>query len=197
MSDDGSGGRWIGRRRALTEFGAVGATGLAGCLGFGGGGGTTDATPESTEAAQDGTANAGSSGGESGNASETTAANASTTQQSGPPFTFTVQSIENCGTTCRDVTVKLTNNTDQTAKNVEVYTRIFAGKTTKQGAKIFEERRQVGDIPAGGSKTETTRVKLSYSEGFKVQQNDGWITILTTVSSEERTFTFKQQRDVR
>lgn len=175
----------------VTGFGPMGNLG-------GGDSGDVTNTPESTGTVWDGSGGDGGSGDASGDSAGTSGASGSTAaqQQSGPPFSFTVQSISKCGQTCRDVTVKLTNNQDQRAEDVSVYTRIFAGKTTDKDSKIWEVRRDVGSLGAGESTTATSRVKLSYSEGYQVQQNDGWITIVTTVSSADKTITFKEQRDV-
>ncbi|GAA0191499.1 hypothetical protein [Halobaculum roseum] len=157
------------------------------------GGGQSDTvteTPESTGTVYDDSS--GSSGDDGG---EGTASDGSG-GDSLPPYTFAVTSIEECGQTCRDVTVRLDNNRDETATGISVYTRIFAGNSTASGDKVWEEKRDVGSLEAGGSTTETSRVKLSYSEGYQVQQEDGWITILTTVESDDVTITFKERRDV-
>lgn len=158
------------------------------------GGGQSDTvteTPESTGTVYDGSSgSSGDGGGGEGTASDGSGGD------SLPPYTFAVTSIEECGQTCRDVTVRLDNNRDETATGISVYTRIFAGNSTASGDKVWEEKRDVGSLEAGGSTTETSRVQLSYSEGYKVQQEDGWITILTTVESDDVTITFKQRRDV-
>lgn len=161
------------------------------------GGGSSEpvtATPESTGTVYDDAD--GSDDGGNGNGGEGTAADASGDADSVPPYTFAVETIEECGQTCRDVTVRLDNNRDEAATGVSVYTRIFAGNSTDSGDKVWEEKRDVGTVEAGSSTTETSRVELSYSEGFQVQQADGWITILTTVESDDVTITFKQRRDV-
>lgn len=159
------------------------------------GGGQSDTvteTPDSTGTVYDDSG--GSSGGDD-DGGEGTASDGSG-GDSLPPYTFAVTSIEECGQTCRDVTVRLDNNRDETATGLSVYTRIFAGNSTDSGDKVWEEKRDVGSLEAGGSTTETSRVELSYSEGFQIQQEDGWITILTTVESDDVTITFKERRNV-
>lgn len=44
--------------------------------------------------------------------------------------------------------------------------------------------------------TRTQRGDLSISEALKVSQNDGWITIIKTVSPDEITITFKERQDI-
>ncbi|MFB6126678.1 MAG: hypothetical protein ABEJ79_05195 [Halolamina sp.] len=121
---------------------------------------------------------------------------AGTETASAPPFSFQVVTIEECGNTCRDVTVELNNNQDREATGVEVYTRIYAGNSTDADDKVWEGTESVGTLGAGGSTTSTRRVELSYSDALEVRNNDGWITILTTVESDDTTVTFKERRDV-
>lgn len=114
-----------------------------------------------------------------------------------PPFTLSVDEVTECGQTCRDVTVTLTNTRDEPATGVVAYTRIFAGQdTTDPDDLIWETREDVGDLDAGGSNTRTMRVDLSLSEGLQVQSADGWITILTTVESADETVTFRSSEQV-
>lgn len=113
-----------------------------------------------------------------------------------PPFTFEIVDMEECGTTCRDVTVTLHNNQEQSASDVSVTTRIYAGKSTDENDQIWRGDEEIGDMEAGDSETRTQRVELSTSEAFEVQRNDGWITIHTTVESRENTFTFEEERNV-
>lgn len=123
-------------------------------------------------------------GGDGGSASDT------------PPFTFAIQQIEQCGQTCRDVTVTLTNQQNTTAEDVAVYTRIYAGNSTAKEDLVWSGQEDVGTMAAGESVTETQRVKLSYMEAYSVKQADGWITVVTTIESADTTITFKSRRDV-
>ncbi|WP_435063014.1 hypothetical protein [Halobaculum sp. EA56] len=159
----------------------------------GGGSSQVTSTPESTGTVYDGSGGSGGSGGDAGGSDGSAGSDGG---NSPPPYTFTIESIEKCGQTCRDVTVRLTNNRNETATGVSVYTRIFAGNSTAKSDKVWEGTRDVGTLEAGASTTETSRVELSYSEAYQVQQNDGWITIVTTVESDDVTITFKERRDV-
>lgn len=115
----------------------------------------------------------------------------------GPPFSFTVDSIDECGTTCRDVTATLTNNQDETATSVIVYTRVFAGENnTESSDLVYQGNYEVGTLEAGASITTTERVELSFQEALKIDQNDGWITIQTTVDSNETRVTFQDSDQV-
>jgi hypothetical protein len=130
---------------------------------------------------------------DSGDDGETTATAATSTET--PPFGFVIDSIEECGQTCRDVTSTLTNQQDTTAENVTVYTRIFAGQGT-DGDEIWRGQEDAGTLAAGESYTATERVELSLSEGLKIENNDGWITVQTTVETEDQTVTFTDERQV-
>lgn len=139
------------------------------------------ATPSDEETPSDG-----------GDGGETTTAATSTET---PPFGFAIDSIEECGQTCRDVTSTLTNQQDTTAENVTVYTRIFVGQGT-DGDRIWRGQEEASTLPAGESYTATKRVELSLSEGLQIENNDGWITVQTTVETEDRTVTFTDERQV-
>ncbi len=113
-----------------------------------------------------------------------------------PPFAFTVDSIEECGQTCRDVTSTLTNQQNSTAAEITVYTRIYAGNSTDDGDVVWEGSEDVGTLEADESYTTTRRVDLSFRDAYAIEQADGWITIRTTVETADRTVTLSDQRKV-
>ncbi|KTG27610.1 hypothetical protein [Haloferax profundi] len=133
-------------------------------------------------------------GGTSGG--DATATSTATTAEPADPFAFTIVRIEECGQTCRDVTSTLTNRQDTGATGVTVYSRIFAGNSTASDDEIWRGSESVGDLGAGESYTTTRRVELSFSEAFAVQQSDGWITIQTTIQTDQQTLTYTERRDV-
>ena len=135
----------------------------------GGDSGTPAPTPESTGTVYDG------SGG-----SDSTS-DGSTTTESAPPFSFGIDSIEECGRTCRDVTV---------------YTQIYAGNSTSSDDQVWSGTEEVGSMEAGGSHTSTNRVELTFTEAREVQNKGGWITVVTTVETAETTVSFKDRRQV-
>ena len=118
-----------------------------------------------------------------------------TTPTETPPFTFVIDSIEECGQTCRDVTSTVTNQQDATARNTTVYTRLYVGNGT-DGDVAWQGSERVGTLDPGESATATKRVELSFSEALAVQNNDGWITVQTTVETVDRTVTFTDRRQV-
>lgn len=120
----------------------------------------------------------------------------STTTPVQQPFAVTVDRVEECGRTCRDVTVSLTNRQSDPASGVTVYTRVFAGNSTDEDDVVWRGTEDVGGLAAGETHTTTKRVELSYSEAYEVQQADGWITVQTTVQTDDRTVTFVERRQV-
>ncbi|MFB6280562.1 MAG: hypothetical protein ABEH40_00895 [Haloferacaceae archaeon] len=112
-----------------------------------------------------------------------------------PAFAFAIERVDKCGRTCRDVTTTLRNGGDASATGVVVHTRVFAGNGT-DGDVVWSGTERVGRLAAGGSHTATRRVELSYREGLAVRRADGWITVQTTVESDQRTVTFTDRRDV-
>lgn len=173
-------------------------TGAVPVLGGTGNGDDIDSFP--TETPTGGSGGTDGSGGTGGDGGGGTAAGSdggsSGSSDSAPPFTFTIDSIENCGTTCRDVTVTLTNEQSHAASDVTVYTRIYAGNTTSEDAIVWQGKEPVGSMAAGASVERTQRVSLSYGEAYEVKQHDGWITVVTTVQSANETVTFESRRDV-
>lgn len=114
-----------------------------------------------------------------------------------PPFSFTVDAVEECGRTCRDVTVTLANDQSEAATGVTVITRLFAGQdNTDPDDLVWRTEIDVGTLDAGASVTTTERVDLSLPEALKIEQRDGWVTVLTTVRSDERTVTFRDSEQV-
>lgn len=122
-------------------------------------------------------------------------AGSTTTTAPEPAFRTEVERIENCGRTCRDVTGRITNDGDADATGVTVYTRIFVGNGT-DGDVVWEGKREIGTLEAGASVTATQRVQLSYAEALAVRGADGWITVQTTVQSDQKTVTATERRDV-
>lgn len=113
------------------------------------------------------------------------------------PFSFTIDNVEECGTTCRDVTATLNNNQEETATSVTVYTRVFAGQDNNDPADlVWEGKEEVGTLGPGEAHTNIRRVELSLQEAQKIQRNDGWITIVTIVQTDERTVTFRDSEQV-
>lgn len=113
----------------------------------------------------------------------------------GPPFAFAVDRVENCGETCRDVTSTLTNEQSDAATDVTVRTRIYAGNGT-DGDVVWSGTEQVGTLEAGGSHTTTERVDLSLTDAYRIERSGGWITVETTVDTDERTVTLTERRQV-
>lgn len=129
--------------------------------------------------------------------SEETASEGETTTVAGTdrPFALSIDDIEECGETCRDVTITLVNEQSTTANDVTVYTRIFAGNGT-DGDVVWSGEESLGTLAASESVTATKRVELSLTDAYAVNQADGWITIQTTIQSETETMTVTERRDV-
>lgn len=112
-------------------------------------------------------------------------------------FSFAVDSIENCGRTCQDLTVTLDNDGADAASQLTLHTRIFAGKNnTAESDLVWEDTLAVGTLEPGGSYTTTERVEFSFREGQKITDEDGWVTIRTTVESTETEITFERSRQI-
>jgi hypothetical protein len=160
---------------------------------------SNDPFPTQTAAPSDDAtgSSSGSSGGESGGTDGGDASSGDQTRTASPePFAFTIDRIEECGQTCRDVTSTVTNRQSEAASGVTVYSRIYVGNSTDSDDVVWRGSEEIGDLAAGESYTATKRVQLSFSEAFAVQQADGWITVQTTIETDQQTLTYTERRDV-
>lgn len=112
-----------------------------------------------------------------------------------PAFTVVADSVEECGATCRDVTSTVTNERNATAADVSVSTRIYAGREAS-GDPVWQGSERVGTLAAGGSHSATERIELSVFDAISVKRANGWVTIVTTVESADRTETLTERRQV-
>ena len=116
---------------------------------------------------------------------------AATTTETGPGWSFAVDSIESCGGTCRNVTATLRNNGSATREGVTVTTRIYA-----DGEQLWSGTNDVGTLAAGASNTASRRVDVGIVGGAAIQANDGYVTVETVVRWDGGTTTFRQRQQV-
>ena len=141
---------------------------------------TTQPTPAATDGGEP-APDAGSGGGGSGGGDATPTPKAY-------DFRFRILNTEACGQTCRDVSVKLTNQGAETATGVTAKSRILA-----DGDRLWSGTVDVGTMSPGESVTRTERVKLGLFDAAKVKQNNGYVTIKTTVTWDDGSRTFTQR----
>lgn len=122
---------------------------------------------------------------------ETSPATGTGADGDGRTYSLTVDSVDSCGSTCRDVTTTLTNHAADTRTNVTVVTRLYAADDL-----LWTGTRQVGTLASGATHTTSERVDLSYDDALAVQVNDGYVTIETTISADSGTSTFTERRRV-
>jgi hypothetical protein len=120
---------------------------------------------------------------------------ATATPEPRPAFTTTVDAIKECGRTCRDVTSTVSNDGRAPATGVTVSIRIFVGQEAS-GDVVWQASEDVGRLAVNDSSTATKRVELSLAEAVAVRGADGWITVQTTIQSDQRTVTFAESRQV-
>jgi hypothetical protein len=133
---------------------------------------------------------------QSGGAVADAAGTTETTETATPPaFAVTIDRVESCGWTCRDVTSTLRNDGGTTATSVVVHSRVFVGNGT-DGDVAWRGEERVGRLEPAATHTATHRVELSYGEAVGVRNADGWVTVQTTVVSDQRTVTFAERRNV-
>lgn len=161
--------------------------GIAGAFVLFGGGGDT-VTEGDDAGSTTGTAESGDTGGDTSGDELTATPSMANTSAS---FAYSVDSIEECGQTCRDVTATITNDGNEMATNVTVETNIYT-----DGDLIWEGDEEIGTLEAGGEYTSTQRVELSFADATKVENNDGWITIETIVRFDGGQEVITEERQV-
>jgi len=126
-----------------------------------------------------------------------TTATTVTTTRSTPvsPFALAIDSVDQCGERCRDVTISLYNTRQRPASNVTAITTAYAGNGT-DGQVVFNDTDAFGRLEANETVSKTKRVSLSLNDALAVRSADGWITIKTTVTSTRETATFTRRRNV-
>lgn len=129
-----------------------------------------------------------SAGGDAGRSGENTTRTATPEPA---PFGFQIDSIEECGTTCRDVTATLTNQRESPATDVTATTRIYV-----ENDEIWQGSEDIGRLDAGESVTTTKRVEIGYFDAAKIQSNGGYVTVETTITTAEGSYTFSGRRKV-
>ncbi|NHN61168.1 MULTISPECIES: hypothetical protein [Halorussus] len=162
---------------------AAGGVLLAGDDGLGG-------TPDAPAGDSTTTTTTGSGGSPTDTASGDSASDATATP-SDSGYAFTIQSIEDCGSTCRDVTARLDNSGGAVREEVEVTTKMYADDDL-----LWAGNETVGRLGPGESHTSTRRVDVGFSGGLAISANDGYVTIVTVVRSEGGTARFSERRKV-
>lgn len=163
--------------------------------------GAPDASGGATGGTGDGGSDAGSagdggggSGGDGDGAADSSSGDAGATPTS--PFTTGVVSIEECGRTCRDVTLRVTNEQNETATGVTAEAVIFAGKSTDASDEVWSDGADLGTLEAGESVQVTRRVELGLMDAAAIKDADGWVTVRTTVQSDDARATFTEEKQV-
>jgi len=106
-------------------------------------------------------------------------------------FQFGIDSVEECGISCRNATGTLTNDGTAPATNVTVETNVHA-----DGELLWSGREDVGRLKPGETYTSTQRIELPLDKVQSVQANDGAVTIQTIVRFAEGTDVFTAERTV-
>ena len=106
-------------------------------------------------------------------------------------FEFGIDVIEECDTTCRDVTATLSNVGGEPAADVTVETTMYA-----DGDVVWEGTEEIGGLDAGEEFTGTERVDVGADDAARIEANDGQVTIETVVVFEDGQDVFVEEHDV-
>lgn len=113
-----------------------------------------------------------------------------------PAFDYQIVEITTINETARNVTVRLTNERNETATGVAVETVIYAGNTTADDQQVWTGDREIGSVAADGSVQFSQTVALSLNEALQVEGADGWITIVTMIRTDDGSVTVTERRNV-
>lgn len=189
--------RVVGALVVVLVAGAAGGVLFVGGLGLGespsapADGSPTDSEVTTTADATTGETASGG-GGTDGTGAGTDRTTATATETADPSgYDFTIEQVEKCGTTCRDVTARLANAGATERTDVRVTTRVYADEGL-----LWTGNETVGALAPGEAHTSTKRVDVGLSGGMKIQNNDGYVTIVTVVRSDEGTTRFSERRKV-
>lgn len=130
-----------------------------------------------------------------GSSDDTSSEEPAASTQPKRPFSLAIGEIENCGRTCRDVTVTLTNNGGDARRGVAVSTAMYAGKTAGQN-RVWRGEASIGRLGPGASTTRTERVKVGFVGGAKIKQHGGTVTVETVVRWDGGSVTFTERKQV-
>lgn len=111
------------------------------------------------------------------------------------PFTFETHEVTECGLLCRNVTSSVTNEQSTAARDVTVRTRLYAGNDT-DGEVRWEGTERVARLDPGENYRTTQRVELSMDAALAIREADGWVTIRTTVETDDQSVTVTDRREV-
>lgn len=107
------------------------------------------------------------------------------------PVSLDVERVQNCGSRCRSVTANITNVGNETLTNVTAETRISAADD-----QIWTRTHRFGNLSANESANRTARISLGFGDAFLIAQNNGRVTINTTVRWDGGNATFSERRRV-
>lgn len=107
------------------------------------------------------------------------------------PFDLRQQNVTRCGMTCRVVTVTLTNTGNDTAKNISVESRIFAGDSH-----IETRQATIRRLRPNETVMRTIRIDAGLRDVMRIKGNDGRVTIRSTIESDDHNMTKTSRRKV-
>jgi hypothetical protein len=100
----------------------------------------------------------------------------------GSVFTMSVVSMTECGTTCRDLAVRITNTGDRPQDSIGVLTTVSVGAD-----RLWRDRSTIARLRAGQSRTLDKRVDVGPTGALKIGANDGYVLVVTRVTTTTRT----------
>jgi len=104
--------------------------------------------------------------------------------------TVSIDEIERCDLTCRNVSYTIENPTEESISDLTTDVTVTSGDET-----LWSGESTVGDVGAGEQATVTDQIDLDTAAAATIRANDGRVTIEVTVTAdgEDHTVTFERE----
>lgn len=106
-------------------------------------------------------------------------------------FDLDADVVERCGLQCRTVTANLTNQENETARNVTAEIHISAGQR-----QVWHRTIDVGNVSGNASVERSANISVGPRDAYNIHQNRGRVSILATVRWDGGTEVFTERRKV-
>jgi hypothetical protein len=188
----------IPRRAVLTSV-AAGVALLAGCSSDSGEG-TRTRTPEvdTLGSLTDDDSSESSASGPQGETNLTSAEEETGSTETPEPsvqYNVELNSMAECGTTCREIDYTVQNTGRATAESITVRIRVQTG-----GDEVYNETQSIDNIPGRAQKSGIVhRIEVGIGGGTTIKSNDGEVTLFLEPEADDgtsETFSFERTLDV-
>jgi hypothetical protein len=106
-----------------------------------------------------------------------------------------IDSVSECGRTCRVMNATVTNDGGKPAQNVEVTYNVFTASDDGQ-TRVWNGTIEIGQVDNGTTEPISAEIKVGLAEANEIRGNDGVVTVKSNVSSDQGSVVDTTQEDV-